>query len=296
ETYTISVDWPADYAVQWSTGSTTSSITVNATGAYSVLVVSPDGCISTDEIMVEFFDYPELELGVDTFACIGQEIRLQAGHPGLDYLWNTGQLSREIYVAESGMYSVEITNGYCVSRDTVELVFHPLPTRPFDPEYAHCFEASTESFYLDAENPGATYVWSNDSISRILLILQPGTYSVEIESEFGCENEFRTTVNRECIESLYIPNSFTPDGDGVNDEWFIYGTNIVDYHLEIFNSWGELFYESFDSTRPWTGERGDGSYYVDSQVFAYIIRYKIVQDNGLLSTERTAQGFVSLIR
>ncbi|MFM9005502.1 MAG: hypothetical protein ACKOSR_08375, partial [Flavobacteriales bacterium] len=104
ETYTISVDWPADYAVQWSTGSTTSSITVNATGAYSVLVVAPDGCISTDEIMVEFFDYPELELGVDTFACVGQEIRLQAGHPGLDYLWNTGQLSREIYVAESGVY------------------------------------------------------------------------------------------------------------------------------------------------------------------------------------------------
>jgi gliding motility-associated-like protein len=191
---------------------------------------------------------------------------------------------------------VEITNGYCLSRDTVELVFHPLPVQPFEPEYEYCFEASTESFYLDAENQGATYVWNNDSTSRILLIQQPGTFGVRVRSEFGCENEFQTTVSRACIEALYIPNSFTPDGDGVNDEWLVYGTNIVNYHLQIFNSWGELFYESFDMEIPWTGEKGDGAHYVDTQAYAYIIRYQLVQDNGLLSTERSMKGFVTLIR
>ncbi len=295
-THTLSVPWSSEYNVLWNTGATASSIEVNETGIYSVFVTAPDGCTSRDSVLVEFFDYPELDLGPDTSACVGEEIRFQAGQPGLEYLWNTGQLSREIYVTGSGEYSVEITNGYCISRDTAVVVFNPLPVQPFKPEYVYCFEASNESFFLDAQNQGGSYLWSNDSTSRILLVEQPGTYGVTIVSEYGCINEFQTVVNRECIEALFIPNSFTPDGDGVNDEWFIYGTNIVNYKLQIFNQWGELFFESTDMTIPWTGQRGDGEYYVDSQVFPYVITYQLVEDNGLLGTQRSVTGYVALIR
>ena len=296
ESQTLSVSWPAEYEILWSTGSTEASIDVNTTGTFSVWVQAPDGCTSEDEIVVEVFDYPELDLGPDTSACVGVEVRLQAGAPGLSYLWNTGQLSREIYVTDPGIYQVEITNGYCTSRDTVAIDFNPLPVQPFLPEYEFCFEASNESFFLDAENPGSFYVWNNDSLSRILILQAPGDYSVSITTDKGCVSEFETTVRQECIEALYVPNSFTPDGDGINDVWFVFGVNIVSYHLQLYNRMGEMFYESFDLSKPWLGQRRDGNEYVDSEVYPYVIRYQIIEEDGALSEEKTVQGFVTLIR
>jgi gliding motility-associated-like protein len=296
QSQTLNVNWPANYEVVWSTGETSSSILVTETGFYSVLVEAPDGCTSQDEVLVEFFDYPELDLGSDTAVCTGEEVRLQAGDPGLSYLWNTGQLSREIYVTEPGVYDVQITNGYCVSMDTIELSFNPLPVQPFLPEYTFCFEASTESFFLDAKNPGSSYVWSNDSLGARLFVNEPGDYSVLVVTEHGCALEFSTHIEQECIEALFIPNSFTPDGDGINDSWFVYGVNIVNYHLQLYNRMGEMFYESYDMSKPWLGQRRDGTQYVDSEVYPYIIRYQLVEEDGVLSTEQVVKGFVTLIR
>ncbi len=214
----------------------------------------------------------------------------------MNYLWTTGQLSREIYVTDPGIYSVEINNGYCSSYDTTEVIFHPLPEQPFLPEYTFCFDASDESFFLDAENPGSFYVWTNDSLARVLILQEPGTYGVSITTDKGCVAEFETTVNQECIEALYVPNSFTPDGDGINDAWFVFGVNIINYHLQLYNRMGEMFYESYDMSRPWLGQRREGNQYVESEVYPYIIRYQIVEENGALSTEKTVKGFVTLIR
>ena len=296
ETYTLSVAWPPEYEVLWSTGSIDSEISVSSSGTYSVFVQAPDGCTSQDQVGVTFFDYPELDLGLDTAVCEGDEIRLQAGDPGLDYIWNTGQLSREIFVTQSGVYHVQVTNGYCLSLDTIELIFHSLPVQPFLPEYEYCFEASNESFYLDAKNIGSSYVWNNDSLSRVFIVPSPGTYSVLVTTENGCGLQFETTVTQQCIEALFVPNSFTPDGDGINDAWQVFGVNIMNYHLQLYNRMGEMFYESFDLAKPWLGQRRDGTQYVDSEVYPYMIRYQVVEENDVLSAEKIVKGFVSLIR
>lgn len=292
----LSVDWPQQYEVQWSNGETANAISVDLTGTYDVLVTAPNGCTSRDTIVVTVFDFPELDLGPDTSACDGDEVRLQAGDPGLDYIWNTGQLSREIFVSEEGIYSVEITNGYCVSQDTIVVDFHPLPTNPFMEEYEFCFDASDELLFLDAKNQGSFYVWDNDSISRRRQIFEAGDYQVTITSAEGCSSTFETSVVQECIEALYVPNSFTPDGDGINDVWLVYGVNIVNYHLQLFNRLGEMFYESRDLNTPWLGQRHDGSAYVDSEVYDYIITYQKILENGELSPEQIVRGFVVLIR
>jgi len=72
--------------------------------------------------------------------------------------------------------------------------------------------------------------------------------------------------------------------------------NIVNYHLQLYNRMGEMFYESYDLSKPWLGQRRDGNQYVDSEVYPYIIRYQVVEENGALSTEQTVTGFVTLIR
>lgn len=296
QTLQLSLDWPAEYDVVWSTGSVVNTIIVDESATYSVSVLSPNGCSSRDTIVVEVFDFPELDLGPDTATCLGGEIRLTASDPGFEYLWSTGQLSRQIFVTEPGVYDVQVTNGYCYSYDTIAVEIYELPVQPFLPHYTYCFEANPEPYYLDAENQGCTFVWNNDSTSHLLRIDGPGTYSVWVTTQQGCALEFETEFEQECQEAIYAPNSFTPDGDGINDAWFVYGADVVNFHVQIYNRWGEMFFDSHDIRVPWLGQRRDGNQYVDSEVYDYIIRYQKVEANGSLSPEVVIKGSIALIR
>ena len=296
ESAELTVDWPSSFSVTWSTGATGSALTVNASDVYTVEVIAPDGCTSRDTLEVIVYDYPELDLGPDTSFCAGEELRLTASDPGLDYLWNTGQLSRQIDVTEAGIYAVEVTNGYCYVTDSIEITVNPLPIQPFLSEYTTCFEAAIEPYYLDAKNQGSTFVWSNDSTSRVIEIDSPGNYQVWITTAEGCSLEFETAVEQECLEAVYVPTSFTPDGDGINDAWFVYGVDIVNFHVQIYNRWGELFFESADLQTPWLGQRRDGNQYVPSEVYDYVIRYQKIEDDGGRSLEQVIRGTVMLIR
>jgi gliding motility-associated-like protein len=296
ESALLEVDWPTSYSVTWSTGATGTALTVATTDVYSVEVIAPDGCTSRDTLEVIVYDYPELDLGPDTSFCDGEELRLTASDPGLDYLWNTGQLSRQINVTAPGVYSVQVTNGYCFVYDSIEITVNPLPVEPFLASYTTCFEAATEPYYLDAENQGCTYVWSNDSTQRLLEVGSPGTYAVTVITAEGCSLNFETSVEQECLEALYAPTSFTPDGDGINDAWFVYGLDIVNFHVQIYNRWGELFFESDDLNTPWLGQRRDGNQFAPAEAYDYVIRYQKIEDDGSRSLEQVIRGTVLLIR
>ena len=296
ETPVLQVQWPAGYSIIWSTGSTQSSIVADETGLYGVTVESPEGCIAEDEIMVEFLPYPIIDLQPNLSACEGDEIELRAGLPGPSYSWNTGDLTSMITVTEPGTYTVQASNNGCIASGATNVTFHSLPEQPFLAEYEFCFAVADDVNFLDAENAGSTYVWNNDSTSRIFILTEPGVYSVLITNSKGCRAEFQTEVLEDCLEALYVPNSFTPDGDGINDAWMIYGDNIKTFHLQLYNRMGEMFFESFDMSQPWLGQRRDGDHYVESEVYPYIIRYQTVEPNGALSEEKILRGFVTLIR
>jgi gliding motility-associated-like protein len=88
---------------------------------------------------------------------------------------------------------------------------------------------------------------------------------------------------------VYIPNGFTPNGDGVNDMWFVYGTGIKDFKATVYNRWGEKVFESDDQFQGW-----DGTYKGQMQgpgVFVYFV------DIVYLSGEKESkQGSLTLIR
>jgi gliding motility-associated-like protein len=97
-----------------------------------------------------------------------------------------------------------------------------------------------------------------------------------------------------CPQSLiYIPNAFTPDGDEHNNSWmpvFTSGFDPYDFHLEIYNRWGETIYESNNANEYW-----DGTYNnipCSSGIYAWVIKYGNVYDDG----ESVMQGHFTLIR
>ena len=115
------------------------------------------------------------------------------------------------------------------------------------------------------------------------------TYTVLITYNQGCtaSASVQITVNGE--PPVYVPNAFTPNADGVNDVWYVYGTGIKDMKAMIFDRWGEKVFESDDQSIGWDGTfRGQMQ---SPDVYIYLVN--IVYLDG---TTTSKQGSVTLIR
>jgi gliding motility-associated-like protein len=95
-----------------------------------------------------------------------------------------------------------------------------------------------------------------------------------------------------CYPSLYIPNSFSPNSDGLNDNFEVRG-NVESYEINIFNRWGELIFIGDDINTSW-----DGNYKnTDAQIEVYVYHiYYQVLDSGARINDKYEVGTVSLIR
>jgi gliding motility-associated-like protein len=99
--------------------------------------------------------------------------------------------------------------------------------------------------------------------------LETTTFYATIESEFGClEVDSATVFVR---GDIYVPNAFTPDGDGLNDIFKAKGVDIVEFKMQIFNRWGELIFESSDMEVGWNGGAQDSEYFSPTGLYPYII-------------------------
>lgn len=148
-----------------------------------------------------------------------------------------------------------LIEGYAYPR--AEFYINPTPASVFEPE-VQCFTQST----ADVISHQWTAIGANPEFSNIKNpeFVYPGviqTYPIQliVENANGCRDtvEHLAIIANEVI--LYSPNAFTPDGDEFNQNWnvSIQGIDIYSFHLELFNRWGEVIFESFDSSVGWDG-------------------------------------------
>jgi gliding motility-associated-like protein len=96
------------------------------------------------------------------------------------------------------------------------------------------------------------------------------TYIVSITDQFGCRNEDTTVVSVFCSDaSIYIPNAFTPNEDGLNDIYLLKGAGFDLNYLRIYNRWGMKVFESNNLYIGWDG-RYNGKLY-EPEVFIYYL-------------------------
>jgi len=98
------------------------------------------------------------------------------------------------------------------------------------------------------------------------------TYTLYTIDEQGCVNSDSVLVD--VFFPIYVPNTFTPDGDGINDFFFAYGENIRDFRMEIRDRWGELIFISEDIEQPWDGSVRNGDYYVQIGTYVWTVHYR----------------------
>ncbi|MEI6820932.1 MAG: choice-of-anchor L domain-containing protein [Bacteroidota bacterium] len=180
----------------WSTGATTQQINITNTGTYWVKV-SNGSCFATDTIHVNVIPFIIVNLGNDTTICQGATTTLNANNPGAIYLWNTGATTQQIPVNSVGSYWVKVNIGNCSNSDTISINISPIPIVNLGNDTTLCLG---DPFVLDANNAGATYLWSTGATTQQINITTQGIYSVKVINYSGC-------VGMDTVQLLFIPLS-----------------------------------------------------------------------------------------
>ncbi len=162
----------------------------------------------------------------------------------------------------------------------------------FPPEINDTTVCLQDDLVLDFSLTGATYLWQDGSTAPIFQVTTSGTYSVLIEKCNQSVERFVEVNIDDCPCLLEVPNAFTPDADGINDDFKILTDCLVsDFQLQIYNRWGQQVFQSTDAALAWNGTY-KGSV-LPSDVYIYKYQYRL---SGNESKLEKAHGDISLIR
>lgn len=167
---------------------------------------------------------------------------------------------------------------------------NPQPTTIIDPEV-------TFTDITDATIVNQTWFF-NDSLgtysglaSPSYIYPAPGEYLVTlaVETDRGCVDTTTQTVIIEDYFVVYVPNSFSPDGDGINETFTAYGNGITDFKMGIYDRWGGKIMETSDIYEGWDGKKSGNK--VEKGV--YIFRMELV---NFLGERKLLSGHVNVVR
>ncbi|HEY0158457.1 MAG TPA: hypothetical protein VGF28_14335, partial [Thermoanaerobaculia bacterium] len=180
----------------WSTGETTQTITVSATGTYSVTVTGAGGCTGSDSHNVAITNGLTPVITGPTSAC--DNATLDAGTGFQSYLWSTGETTQTITVSASGTYSVTVTGaGGCTGTDSHTVAINSALTPVITGPTSACDSAT-----LDAGTGFQSYLWSTGETTQTITVSTSGTYTVTVTGAGGCQGSDSHTVT--------IGNTLTP--------------------------------------------------------------------------------------
>jgi len=297
----------------WDNGSSFSIQSNLSPGNYAVTISDNNGCDTT--LNVAFVAPPLISVAaliVDSVSCPGYsdgEIQISGagGTPGNPILYDysidgaTFQSNALFENLSSGIYQLIIRDAQGCTKDSTVYLYEPVKL-----DLSILPQDSTiklgQSITL---NPNITnyssseinfYTWSpvtglscSDRPSVLASPYSHTSYSLTVNYLSDCSVSQNVTVFVGEGEDFYAPNAFTPNGDGNNDVFTIYGFGLAKMNLKIFNRWGE---KVFDSQNQWQG--WDGTYRGEMQnpgVYTYFVQG--VYLNGKIKEKK---GTVTLIR
>jgi gliding motility-associated-like protein len=274
----------------WQDGSVNSTLIATAPGLYWVQVTDSIGCIGYDSLVLTNYTYPLLFVGNDTSICPGTQVLFSAGLFE-NYLWQDGSVFPNFYASGPGMYSVAATdsNG-CVQRDTAMVI--SFYEQPPDSLLADTVVCPNVPKTLTAPKGFVSYEWNDGSAGQALIIDQPGFYWVKVTNEFACYVTDTIQVKEECPTGIFIPNAFTPNHDGMNDVFTAIGYNVTEYHMSIFNRWGQIIFATRDISDGWNGTF-EGK---DCETGTYVYRISYVGELNGTASGGSYVGNVTLLR
>lgn len=262
------------------------SIDYETSGVFEVRqVIEKLGCLDTFSRQIVVLPELNLNLPDDTLFChdefYGVEL-FDLGY-GAKIEWDdlgVTDLNREFQ--EEGTYSVIVSNFYCVSEDSVNISFFENIVSSSeeiisvsDTVLCDYEEFEIDLFFEDING----YVWNDGYVGENRVINESGFYSVNLSKKQCSIADTINVIFRECLPDIYVPNAFSPNGDGINDEFKIYGKNISIQKMEIYDRWGGLLFETENDLLGWDGMAQDKL--APNGVYIYLIKYFDEKNNQI---------------
>jgi uncharacterized repeat protein (TIGR01451 family) len=193
----VTLTAPAGYtSYSWSNGSTAQSITVTASGNYTVTVFDVAGCSATSAataVVVNPLPAATITASGPTTFCNGGSVTLTAA-AATSYLWSNGATTQSIVVTTGGSYSVTVTNtnGCTATSAPTVVTVNPLPTPSITASGPTNF--CTGGSVTLTSSAAASYLWSNGATTQSIAVTSGGSYSVTVTNTNGCTATSTPTV------------------------------------------------------------------------------------------------------
>lgn len=290
---------PGTCAWDFGDGNTSNACTVTHTyatpGTYTIRLVASDkiSCKDTTYHIVTVDSVPFLDITLDRHSlCVGESVHVDAAYTrqGLKQLtWDFGDNSFAENIAptthaydKEGVYYISATTLYRVCDESFQrdsVVVHDLPLVNIGPDTTLCLHGNPLFLSNSATVGGPLqYLWSTGDTTAVLKVTHDGTYSLVVRNVYDCMGKDEMVVRKDCYTD--IPNSFTPNGDGVNDYFYprqLLSLGVNAFSMKVFNRWGQLVFQTdAPSGRGWDGKFNDK----EQPAGVYIYQMQVVFKNG----------------
>lgn len=255
--------------------------TYNATGTYTDTLATQTGCdsIHTLNLLVLSATYDSLSVAF----CEGESKTI--GHTTY---------------TSAGNYTDTLTGSYgCDSIVKITVTTYARPVLQVSASDSSVEYSDTVRLTATGNNVQA-YFWQGNAVfdnafspTPLATITEPGWLVAMATSADNCTTSDSVYVAiTDCNEAIFLPNAFTPNGDGQNDIFKVLSRCVTMHSFRIFNRWGELVYETSDINQGW-----DGTFKGAAQmpgVYVYTVAY--FANSAMQQQARLLKGSVSLIR
>lgn len=254
------------------------AVTLANAGQYTVTVTDSNGCRNKDSVFVAIGQSPGASLHADTVICQQSSVHLSGSGNG-SFRWSPGDGLSSITVADplatpdsTTRYLLSVTNGHCIDTASVLITVLQKPAASAGPD-KELFEGASVQLTGAVSGADVHFYWTPGTSISNTQDLQPEvnplhdtTYTLHAVSGAGC-GEASDAVFVRVYKKVNIPNSFSPNGDHINDTWRI--DDLYTYpeaDISVFNRYGQLVYHSMGYNHPWAGQLNSqplpvGTYY-----------------------------------
>lgn len=300
----------------WSSGQTTANISVLPSDTTIYLLTVTDSCLytATDSLIVNVVQDPNADFNYPNLLyCVPSEVSFtNLSTPGsgtiLNYVWNFGDgntsgmpnPTHEYVIHNTYDVQLIVTNSYnCV--DTISQIVNIYPTPSgvpiVNPQNPTTLNPTVSIKDLGLNN--TSWVWEIDNSSFttqsfIYTFSGAGEYPgiLTVTNQHGCVDTTNFTVIVSEETSLFIPNTFTPNGDFLNDLFIINGFNLVYVEITIYDRWGKEIFFSDKIEKAWGGYLDAGET-VKAPIGVYAYRVYAIDTYG---KEFLHLGQINLLR
>jgi gliding motility-associated-like protein len=289
-TLSVNVTASGGASYHWNGGLTpaTDANSFTLPGTYSVTATGSNGCTATNEItitqaepvVISFVsgspDHCAQGIGEATVSAVG-------GSGTFTYTWDGTPQGAFVNNLLAGTYQVVASDGQCNDMITVVVGNISGPTAAFEPVPDTVFSSNPVISFHNGSSNASIYSWSfgdgNSSIEgspthHYLEYSSGQNYTVvlEVTDTYGCKDTVSHIVTILDDLNIWIPNAFTRNGDGVNDEFKPKGSgySLVGYEMNIYDRWGKLLFVSNEFDKGWDGTV-EGTILNINAVFVYKI-------------------------